>query len=125
MLLQPVTQTSLPQLAEGVTVAVLRRVWAATPAEAKREAATVLESTVLVLRADGNQHVRLRDLTLAEVERAIGAVTPKYVVRFYEYGKRGTQAQTFVEYADGERFAAGKKLYGEPARVQPILGGGR
>lgn len=123
---------ALPQLAPGVTVPVLRRVWFATPAESRRQASTLLESCVRVIRPNaGNVPTwpRLRDLTLAEVEAAIGAVTPRYVVRYFDpkASRRGhgVQVATFVEYADAEAFAAGKTLYAEPARVQPIAGGSR
>jgi hypothetical protein len=63
----------------------------------------------------------LRLLTLAEVEMAIGAVTPRYVVRWYQPGTVGAQVTTFIEKADAEAFAAPRKLYGRPAVVRPLL----
>lgn len=107
-------------LAPGVTVALLRRVWNATPANRRHERATLLDSIVRVNRAGVAEASPLRELTLAEVEAAIGAVTPRYVVRFYEPGKRGIQACTFLNHADASRFASGKRLYGGPAEVKEL-----
>lgn len=113
---------AFPQLAAGVSVALLRRVWDATPADRKHQRATLLDSIVRV-KVDGYAEAKpLRDLTLAEVERAIGAVTPRFVVRFWQPGKLGTQVATFVELADAERFADDKRLYSRRATVEPLAG---
>ena len=111
---------ALPVLQLGVTVALLRRVWNATPENRRHQRATLLDSIVRVTH-DGFDYAKpLQDLTLAEVEQSIGAVTPKFVVHWYQAGKRGTQVTTFVERRDAEIFAGGKHLYGRPARVDPL-----
>lgn len=120
MLAQPTLQP-LPELAPGVTVPVLRRVWFATPADRRHQRATLLDSIVTV-RVGGYTGAKpLRDLTLTEVEAAIGAVAPRYLVKFYQVGKLGTQISTFIERADAEAFAAGKKLYTKPAQVEELI----
>jgi hypothetical protein len=112
----------LPHLAEGVTVALLRRVWAATPEDRRHQRTTLLDSIVTV-SAGGHVYAKpLRDLSLAEVEVRIGAVTPRFFVRFYEHGKKGIQFRTFVNEADAAAFASTARLYGEPAKVQRIAG---
>lgn len=116
-MIQPATIAALPHLAAGVSVALLRRVWDATPADRKHQRATLLDSIVRV-KVNGYAEAKpLRDLTLAEVEAAIGAVTPRFFVRFWEQGKRGIQFKTFVECSDAEAFASKNRLYGEPAKV--------
>ena len=119
----PVVHTApaaLPELVPGVSVALLRRVWFATPADRRHQRATLLESIVRV-RVEGYAHAKpLADLTLEEVEAAIGAVAPRFVVRWYEAGKRGVQAQTFVVREDADKFAAGKTLYGRAASVKDL-----
>lgn len=112
----------LPQLAPGVSIALLKRVWFATPANRRHQRATLLESIVCVSVA-GFAHAKpLVELTLDEVERAIGAFAPppRYLVRWYQDGLRGVQATTFVEREDADKFAAGKKLYGKPAVVRDL-----
>jgi hypothetical protein len=118
--LQPRTAESvrpeLPTLQPGVSIALLRRVWFATPSDRRVQLSSLLESRVLV----AGRAKALRLLTLAEVEQAIGAVTPRYFVRWYQPGKVGAQITTFVEQTDAEQFAAPRKLYGRPAVVRPI-----
>lgn len=112
---------ALPTLAAGVTVAVLRRVWFATPAECRHKRATLLDS-IVVVDVDGYAMAKpLVELTLAEVEARIGAVSPRFLVRFYE-PRRGKQVATFVERADADAFAVDKKLFAAPAKVEPISG---
>lgn len=110
----------MPQLAAGVSVALLKRVWFATPADRRHQRATLLDSIVRVKVGDNAAAKPLQDLTLAEVEAAIGAVTPRFVVRWYEAGKKGVQLQTFVVRADADKFAVGKKLYGKPSVVREL-----
>lgn len=119
MLAQPTLQP-LPELAPGVTVPVLRRVWFATPADRRHQRATLLDSIVRVKVNGYSEAKPLRDLTLAEVEAAIGAVTPRFVVRWYQPGAKGVQATTFVERADADKFAAGKRLHAQPAQVKEL-----
>lgn len=107
----------LPTLEPGVSVALLRRVWFATPIDRRHQLDTLLESRVLV----AGRVKALRLLTLAEVEAAIGAVTPRFFVRWYDPTKTGTQLQTFVEQSDAKTFCVGKRLYGMPAIPKPIL----
>lgn len=110
----------LPQLAAGVSVALLKRVWFATPANRRHQRATLLESIVRV-KVEGYAEAKpLADLTLAEVETILGAVAPRFVVRWYESGKKGVQVQTFVVREDADKFAAGKTLYAKPARVKEL-----
>lgn len=119
---QPATLTELPSLQPGVSIALLKRVWFATEAKCKCQRALLLDSIVTV-EVDGCAVAKpLRDLTLAEVERAIGAVAPRFVVRFYQQGLKGVQVQTFVVREDADLFADGKKLYGKPAKVQALMG---
>lgn len=117
--LQPLATESvrpeLPVLAEGVSVDLLRRVWNATPADRKHKLGTLLESRVLV----AGRAKALRLLTLDEVEAAIGAVAPRFFVRFYD-ARRGKQVQTFVERADADAFAATHTLFAKPAKVEPL-----
>lgn len=112
---------ALPVLAPGVSVALLKRVWFATPADRKHQLGTLLESRVLV----AGRAKALRLLTLAEVEAAIGAVTPRFVVRYWQPGKLGTQVATFIEQADADAFAVDKRLYGKRATVEPLTSGAR
>lgn len=118
--LQPRTTESvlpeLPTLQPNVTVPLLRRVWFATPSDKRQQLATLFDSRVLV----AGRAKALRLLTLDEVERAIGAVTPRYVVRFYDPRRAGVQVQTFVVEADADKFASERRLYGRPAVVLPI-----
>lgn len=120
--LQPATtesvRPSIPELAPGVSIALLRRVWFATPAHQRHEMGSLLESRVLV----AGRAKALKLFTLAEVEAAIGAVTPRFVVRFYEPTRIGVQVKTFFEERDAETFAASKRLYARPAVVLPIGG---
>lgn len=106
----------MPVLEPGVSIALLKRVWFATPADRRHQLGTLLESRVLV----AGRAKTLRLLTLAEVEAAIGAVTPRFVVRYYQPGKLGVQHQTFVVESDAETFAASKRLHARPAVVLPI-----
>ncbi len=111
---------ALPTLEPGVTIALLKRVWFATPANRRHERTCLLNSIVLV-KVDGHSHAKpLSELTLAEVEAAIGAVAPRYVVKYYQAGKPGTQVATFVEFADAEKFADGKRLHAQPAQVKSL-----
>lgn len=112
--------SALTALAPGVSVALLRRVWFATPADRRHQRSSLLESVVKVKRNGRVEASPLRDLTLVEVEAAIGAVTPRWVVRFYTPGKLGVQLQTFVGERDAEAFAASQRLYAKPAVVLPI-----
>lgn len=113
-------QAALPVLAPGVSVALLKRVWNATPTNRKHLRGSILESIVCVV-IGGLQHAKpLHELTLAEVEQAIGAVTPRFVVRWYQDGLKGVQATTFVVRADAETFAAGRRLYGRPSTVREL-----
>jgi hypothetical protein len=112
---------AFPQLAPGVSIDLLKRVWNATPADRKHQRAQLLDSIVRVA-VDGQCEAKpLRDLTIAEVEQAIGAVTPRFVVRWYEPGKPGTQAQTFVEREDAEHWASTRRLHGNPAQVKELV----
>lgn len=120
---QPALQIALPTLQPGVSVALLRRVWFATPANRRHQRATLLDSIVRVKVGGYAEAKPLQDLTLTEVESAIGAVAPRYVVRWYQDGLKGVQATTFVEQDDADTFAAGKKLYGKPAKVHALTGG--
>ena len=106
----------LPTLQPGVSVHLLRRVWFATPADRRVQLGTLLESRVLV----AGRAKTLRLLTLEEVEAAIGAVTPRYVVRYYDPTRTGVQVATFVGESDAEAFAKARRLYGRPAAVLPI-----
>lgn len=110
-------QAALPQLQPGVSVPLLRRVWNATPLKRKHQRATLLDSIVTVKGAVAKP---LRDLTLAEVEEAIGGIAPRFVVKFYTPGKLGLQFATFVERSDAETFAATKKLYTRAAEVREL-----
>ncbi len=114
------TLKALPVLAAGVTIASLQRVWHATPADRRQQAASLLESAVLVLRVNGMALVKLRDLSLDEVEARIGAVTPKFFVRFYAPGKKGVQVATFVNESDANKFAGTHMLHAEPAKVESL-----
>lgn len=120
-----VVSAALPELAPGVSVALLRRVWNATPAERKHQRATLLDSVVVVPRNGHLEAAPLRELTLPEVERVLGAVTPRFVVRFWESGKRGVQVSTFVEESDAAAFARGKRLHGRSAQVEALTRGSR
>lgn len=112
--------SALPKLQPGVSVALLRRVWFATPADRRHQRASLLESIVRV-RVGAHAHAKpLADLTLAEVEQAIGAVTPRFVVRWYQDGLKGVQCTTFVVREDADAFAAGKRLYGKPTKVKEL-----
>lgn len=106
----------LPTLAPGVSVSLLRRAWFATPADRRVQLGTLLESRVLV----AGRAKALRLLTLDEVEALIGAVTPRFVVRFYDPNKTGVQVQTFVVRGDADKFAEGKRLYGKAAVVKEL-----
>jgi hypothetical protein len=118
--LQPHTTESvrpeLPTLNPGVSLALLRRVWFATPADRRVQLSTLLESRVLV----AGRAKALKLFTLDEVEAAIGAVTPRFVVRFYEAGKVGAQHQTFIVESDAETFAASKRSHRRTAVVLPL-----
>jgi len=116
-----VTPKPLPELAPGVTVEVLRRVWFATPADRKHQRSSLLESIVTVDAGSQVEAKPLRDLTLAEVESCIGAVTPKFFVRYWRQGKQGVQFATFVERSDADKFASENKLYGEPCKVGELV----
>lgn len=121
-MIQPMQSIALPQLAPGVSIALLKRVWFATPAVCRHQRATLLESIVTV-NDGGHAYAKpLADLTLAEVEAAIGYTPPRFVVRWYETGKKGVQVATFVEAADAARFIVGRTLYGKPAQVKPLTG---
>jgi hypothetical protein len=113
-------QAALPELAPGVSVALLKRVWNATPANRKHLRGSLLESIVCVTVGGYSEAKPLRDLSLAEVEKAIGAVTPRFVVRWYQDGLKGVQATTFVVREDADKFAAGKKIYGRPSVVREL-----
>lgn len=110
----------LPQLAPGVSIALLRRVWFATPSDRRHQRATLLESIVLVQTGVGVLAKPLQELSLAEVEAAIGAVCPRFVLRWYQDGLKGIQAQTFVVREDADKFAEGKRLHGAPAVVREL-----
>lgn len=110
----------LPTLQPGVSLDLLRRVWAATPADYRVQGVTILDSKVMTLRDGVTALVRMSELTLREVERAIGAVTPRFLVRHYQAGRRGVQVKTFVNRYDAEIFAVSKTLYARPAVVEEI-----
>jgi hypothetical protein len=111
----------LPVLQPGVTISLLRRVWFATPANRRHQRSTFLDSIVAVTSADGFAEAKpLIDLSLAEVEARIGAVAPRFVVRFYDPRRKGVQVATFVERSDADTFAAGKQLYAKPAVVREL-----
>lgn len=116
----PPAPIALPEIVSGVTVTTLRRVWFATPESARTQARSLIESSVVVERGGVTALVKLVDLTLPEVEARIGAVTPKFVVRFYDPSKKGIQATTFVNERDARTFAAGKRLYGNPAQIKEL-----
>jgi hypothetical protein len=110
--------TALPTIASGLSLDVLRRCWHATPADKRIQRQTILESSVWV--ESRRALVAVADLSLAEVEERIGAVTPKFFVRFYDPKRTGTQVLTFVNKSDADAFAKSKTLYGEPAKVEPL-----
>ncbi len=119
----PMDHTSrwkLPELQPGVSIALLKRVWFATPANRRHLRATLLESIVCVDAQGFDSAKPLVDLTLAEVEACIGAATPRFVVSWWEAGKKGVQAQTFVVRDDADKFAVGKRLYTKPATVKEL-----
>jgi hypothetical protein len=117
----PPAPMPVPELAAGVTVELLKRVWHATPANHRRLVTGPFDSKVLVARDGVAAYVRLIDLTLGEVEAVIGARAPKHFVRYYQQAARGVQSgikvATFVNRSDAEAFAAGKVLHGRPAKV--------
>ena len=53
------------------------------------------------------------------------ACTPRFVVRYWQSGKLGTQVATFIEQADADAFAVDKRLYGKRATVEPLTAGAR
>lgn len=108
----------LPTLQPGVSVSLLQRAWAATPAEHRLQLANIFESRIVIC----NRTRTMKTLTVAEIEQAIGAATPRFFVRFYQHGLAGVQVRTFVVRSDAEEFAAGKALYGRPAVVQDLTG---
>ncbi len=117
----PPAPLPVPQLAPGVTVELLKRVWHATPANHRRLVTGPFDSKVVVARNGVAAYVKLTELTLAEVEAVIGARAPKHFVRYYQQAARGVQAgikvATFVNRSDAEAFAKGKTLYGKDAKV--------
>lgn len=112
------TLRALPVIASGQPVSVLRRCWFATLSDDRQQRSTLIESSVRI----GREWVRLVDLTLEQIEAVLGAVTPRYVVRWYEAGKTGIQAATFVEHRDAVAFAKGKRLYAGPAEIKSLGG---
>jgi hypothetical protein len=125
----PPVLVALPTLAPGVTLELLRRVWNATPEDRRHQRATLLDSIVPVKRGGVVYAKPLKDLTLAEVEAAIGAVTPKFFVRWYQHAARGVKGgekvRTFINRKDAEDFVVGKNLHGRPAKVEPLTREGR
>jgi hypothetical protein len=110
---------AVPALAAGLTVQTIRRAWFATPEAFRDQRATLLTSRIyLVGRA---VWVALTELSLAEVEGILGAVSAKFVVTHY-VARRGVLCTTFVNRADADGFVIGKTLHGKPAVVRPLTG---
>lgn len=112
--------SGFPQLAAGVSLALLQRVWDATPSDRRWQRQQFLDNIVRVKRGNHAEARPLCELTLVDVERAIGSTSPSYVVHYFDVVAAKRRCRTFVNFDDAKQFAMVHKL----ARIE-TLGGRR